>query len=867
MTSTPTATDDRSIPAAEPTTIGLDDAIAIAHSLPLADKVALLTGAGTWTLTALPELGLRTITVSDGPIGVRGTGEDGLASAQMPAPSATAATWDERLQADLGRLMAAEARRKGVDVVLAPVVNLQRSPVGGRHFECLAEDPLLTGRLAVAFIDALQARGVAGCVKHFLGNETETDRTEYLSRIDERTLREVYLAPFEAVVDAGVWTIMAAYNAIAVEGVEETATANRPLLTGLLKDDLGFDGVVISDWLATKHTEESANAGLDLVMPGPLGPWGAALVAAVEDGRVAESVIDDKVARIVRLAERVGALSGLAGEVLPFDRAGATADPAADEVTALLREAAARSTVVLRNQGALLPIAVDGEDAPSRIALIGHNAVEPFTQGGGSAFVTAPHVSLPIDALRAAFPSAEVELHRGGATTRTAPLVPATIVTTPEGEPGIRIDHLDADGAVIGTYVLPDAEALWFPIDDARVASVRLRTDLVLDGAGRHVIEVGPVGAHRVEVDGEVRGESAEHVGREVILNSSYANPPMIATAIEVTDASPASRAVRVEADLQVIDGESYGRFVRVHFRYRAPGLTVEEEIAQAVAAAAAADVAVVVVGTNPETESEGWDRPTLALPAHQDDLVRRVLAANPRTVVVVNAGAPVILPWLDEAPAVLWWWLPGQEAGASLAAVLTGAIEPSGRLPWTLPASEADVPVPDGIPVDGAITYAEGVHVGHRGWDRLERTPAREFGYGLGYAEWTYADARVKLGASDRLGASDPLGASTDSVFATLHVTVRNTGARPGREVVQAYLSAPEPGADRPVRWLAGFAVVDLEPGVQAEVSIPIARRAFEVWDAEHHDWDLPRGSYTLRVGRSSRDLRLATSVVVEDE
>jgi beta-glucosidase len=824
------------------------DAGAVAASLPLDEKVALLTGAATWTLRAIPEIGLRTMTVSDGPIGVRGTGEDGLPSAQLPAPSATAATWDVELQGRLGTLMAAEARRKAVDVILAPVVNLQRSPVGGRHFECLSEDPFLTARLAVAFVTAIQEQGVAACVKHFVGNETETDRTEYLSRIDEQTLREVYLAPFEAVVDAGVWTIMAGYNGLTRDGVDAPATAHGPLLNGILKGEWGFDGIVVSDWLATKTAVEPSLGGLDLVMPGPGGPWAEGLLAAVGDGRVPESVIDDKVARIVRLAERVGALSGLAGETLPYDANGATEHPADHEVVALLTEAAARSTVVLRNDGGLLPVdpAMHG-----RIALIGHNAVQPFTQGGGSAFVTPPHVSAPLDALREAFPSAEISLHRGGATTLGAPLVPAELLTTPDGEPGIRIDLLDADGQVIESQQVPDAASLWFPVADDAVASVRLSTDVELAAAGRHAIELAPVGAHRISVGGVLCSSSDQRAGVEVVLNSSYANPPSVETVIE-TDAR---RTVRVEVEAQVIDGESYGRFVRLHFRYRAPGLTIDEELEEAVAAAAASDLAVVVVGTNPETESEGWDRPNLELPAHQNELVRRVAAANPRTVVVVNAGAPVILPWLDEVPAVLWWWLPGQEAGASLAAVLIGAIEPSGRLPWTLPADERDVPVPHGRPVEGIIDYTEGVDVGHRGWDRLGRTPAREFGYGLGYTEWEYRSLELA-------DAPDSGGVLDDEGSATARVTIANTGERDGREVVQLYLSAPDAG--RPVRWLAGFAVADVGAGRTATVDIPLVRRSFETWSTDDACWTLPAGTYRVRVGRSSRDLRLETAHTV---
>ena len=293
----------------------------------------------------------------------------------------------------------------------------------------------------------------------------------------------MYLAPFEAVVDAGVWTIMAAYNGLTRDGVDAPATAHHPLLTGVLKGEWGFDGIVVSDWLATKTVVEPALGGLDLVMPGPGGPWADGLLAAVRVGLVPESVVDDKVARIVRLAERVGALSGLPGETLPFDASGATEDPAGDEVVALLTEAAARSTVVLRNEGGLLPVAT-GPDGPRRIALIGHNAVEPFTQGGGSAFVTPPHVSEPLEALRAAFPEAEVSLHRGGATTVGAPLTPGEILTTPDGEPGIRIEFLDAEGAVLESVQLPDAASLWFPVRDDAVASVRVLTDVALEAAG-----------------------------------------------------------------------------------------------------------------------------------------------------------------------------------------------------------------------------------------------------------------------------------------------------------------------------------------------------------------------------------------------
>ncbi|WP_223691537.1 beta-glucosidase family protein [Leifsonia poae] len=816
--------------------------------LSLTEKIGLLTGAGTWTLRALPRIGLRTVTVSDGPIGVRGMDDDPTPSAQLPAPSATAASWDADLLGRLGTLMADEARRRGVDVILAPVVNLQRSPVGGRHFECLSEDPWLTARMAVPFVAAIQAEGIGACVKHFVGNETETDRTDYLSRIDERTLREVYLAPFEAVVrETGVWSIMAAYNGLSALGEESSATANTALLTDILKDEWRYDGVVVSDWLATTSTVESAVAGLDLVMPGPGGPWEQHLDDAVRRGEVPVGVIDDKVARLLLLASRVGAL-GEAFTPLPgeseFRRAAAeVASPDSAPVRALLREAAARSTVVLRNE-AILPL--DG-DALGSVALIGANAVHPFVQGGGSAHVDAPLLADPFEALCEALPNALITLHRGGSTLVNAPVVDDDDLSAPSGERGVVADILDASGAVLESRLLPSASgSLWTTGLPAAATTVRFRTRVALRRSGEHLLEIAPVGAHTVAVDGTVVSTSAAKVGAEVVLDSSYANPP--AVAVRVPGGS--RRSAEIDATAQVVDAAAFGRFARIHLRHLAPEAGTDAEIAEAVEAARAADVAVVVVGTNPETESEGWDRPTLALPGRQNELVRRVAEANPRTVVVVNAGAPVLLPWLDEVPAVLWWWLPGQEAGTSLADVLLGTTEPAGRLPWTLPAAEADVPVPNGIPIDGYIDYAEGVDVGHRAWDRLGRTPAREFGYGLGYGRWRY----------DTVEADEP----DEDGTVTVRVTVANEADRDAREVVQLYLEPERPDAERPLRWLAGFATVDVPAGASATVEIVLPERAFQTWNVDRHHWTTPSTGYRLHAARSSRDHRLATRVII---
>ncbi|GGO48275.1 glycosyl hydrolase [Streptomyces daqingensis] len=856
---------------------GLSDARLgeLVSRLGVEERVRVVTGATAWTLPPLPAVGLRPLTVSDGPIGVRGRGTAPTTSAQLPAPSALAATWDEGLLDELGALMAAEARAKSADVVLAPVVNLQRTPLGGRHFECFSEDPLLSGRLAVAYVRALQRNGVGACVKHFVANDSETQRTVYHSRLSVRALREVYLAPFERVVkDAGVWMLMAAYNGLTVgrgpesEGPGEPAdsapaTEHRWLLRELLKEEWEFDGVVVSDWMATNSTAASARNGLDLVMPGPGGPWGTALREAVRAGEVPLEDVDDKVRRILRLAALSGTetspqapaadlSAGRPGGELPSGGRRLEAASGDEPATrAVLRRAAARATVVLRNDG-LLPL----PPSTSRIALIGANALEPFVQGGGSAHVTAPYVSRPLDALREAFPSAAVTAHRGGRTLSHAPLMEAAHVDGGQ----VALTVLGPGERQLETRTLPlpwDGVVRGLP---AEAVSVHVEARIGLREAGEHLLEAAPAGAHRIEIDGSVLSESTHRVGKEALLDSSANHPRGYVRTVQVPCGG---RRLSLTATVQAVDAGPFGRFARVELRHLPPGPGDGEEIAEAVRAAGEADVAVVVVGTNHETESEGWDRESLELPGRQCELVERVAAANPRTVAVVNAGAPVLLPWLDSpdgAPATLWWWLPGQEAGASLADVLTGAAEPSGRLPWTLPASHGDVPVSDGVPRDGVIDYAEDLDVGHRGWDRLARTPARDFGFGLGYADWSYGPPRA-----GPWRAGEPLKVT---------VPVRNTGVRPSREVVQLYLEAPRAAAGpsgasprRPLRWLAGFTVVEAAPGATATASVRVAPRAFEVWDEAACGWRTPAGEYRLLAAHSSRDVRGEVTVPVRTE
>ncbi len=433
------------------------EAARLVEKLGLERKVRLLTGADTWRTGAETALGLRAMTLSDGPAGVRGTAwDERLTSLLLPSPTALAALWDEALVGEVGAVLAAEARRKGVDVVLAPTLNLHRSPLGGRHFECFSEDPWLAGRVGAALVRGVQGGGVAATAKHFVANDAETERLTVDVRVGERTLREVYLAPFEAAVEAGVWVVMSAYNRVG--GV---AMAANGLLREPLKAEWGFDGVVVSDWGAVREPLEGAAGALDLVMPGPDGPWGEALVAAVREGRVSESAVDEKVTRLLRLASRVGALE---------DSAPLAPPPPPPGARAVARRVAASSAVLLRNDGTL-PL------RPGRlrtVAVVGPHAVRPRVQGGGSAEVFPERVVSPLEGLRAALPGVRVVAVPGPAVLEEpVPLDPPLARRPGTDEPGVRVRMLDAAGGEL--------------YEEHRLSGRILEPRLV---AGAHTVEV-----------------------------------------------------------------------------------------------------------------------------------------------------------------------------------------------------------------------------------------------------------------------------------------------------------------------------------------------------------------------------------------
>ncbi|WP_239090635.1 beta-glucosidase family protein [Asanoa iriomotensis] len=801
-------------------------------TLDLDTKVRLLTGQDYWRLPAVPEIGLAALTMSDGPIGVRGVvWSPDNPSVALPSPTALAATWDPEVSRLAGRVLGQECRSRGIHILLAPTVNLHRSPLGGRHFECYSEDPLLTAEIGIGYVTGLQEQGVGAQVKHFVANDSETDRFTVDVRVSQRALRELYLVPFERIVAAGVWSVMAAYNG--VNG--STMTEHDELVNGLLKGEWGFDGAVVSDWTAARTTVATATGGLDVAMPAFAAPWGDKLLAAVRAGDVSEEQIDDKVRRILLLAGRVGAWSQVPPAVPASSFAGGL------DVDAAAREIATRSFVLARNENGALPL---DAGAVRKVAVLGALADDARILGGGSARVLPRHIVSPLAGLTAALPDAEV-VYAVGADPRPELAAATGLEWTP-----ITTTLRDAAGDALYESTIDAADVRWMgdlpeSVDPATAATVEISATFTPSVTGTHLLAANGFGGLVLRVGGETVFEDQVYAPGDDPVTTAFLTPVEHRVPVEAVAGKP----VDVVLTHRIYPGRhGFVTLTLGHGRPVADAGTLLDEAAQV---AAEADVAVVVVGTTEEVESEGFDRTTLGLPGRQDELVARVAAANPRTVVVVNAGSPVLMPWVDDVAAVLLTWFPGQEAGAALADVLLGLAEPGGRLPTTWPRATADLPVLSTTPTDGTLTYAEDVLIGYRGWtagptaglERRDREPLFPFGHGLGYTTWAYESLTVENGAAV--------------------VTVRNTGARAGREVVQVYVGATTgDGPVRPARWLAGFASVTAAPGDAVTVRIPLPERAFQVWD--DGGWRTVAGTYRVEASASVNDPKITATVDV---
>jgi beta-glucosidase len=838
----------------------LTDVKALVDALTLEEKAALTSGEDMLSTVAVDRLGIPKVHVTDGPNGARGNslpGMGGNPSVCIPCGSALGATWDPALVGKLGALVGREARDRGCRGLLAPTVNLHRSPLAGRNFECYSEDPLLSGRLAAAYVRGVQSEGVFATVKHFVGNDAEFERASISSVIDERSLRELYLVPFEiAVSEGGALAIMTAYNRLNGRWL----TQQPEYLLDILRDEWGFQGLVMTDWFAVTDTLVSLAAGLDLEMPGPARGLGATVVDAVENGDVDVADLDAAVGRLLGGFDRIGALDGPAPVHDPKE-------PTTGDV-ALLRRAAAEATVLLSNAG-VLPLA-----RSASIALLGAPALTPTIMGGGSAQVTPHRLESVVDALAHALgPDRALVYERGCEPTLSPAVVGGAVLRAPDGFVAETYAGLALEGPVTETQQLNELRMMKIGLSfEASTGdwSMRVTGTVVPDETGIFQLALAQAGLARLLVNDEV------------VLDGFTNRPPPggndffgQASQDLVADVH-FEQGVPVDMVVEYAFSDTSLAGFRVGFRTTDGDALME----RAVNAAAGVDVAIVCVGTSAETETEGRDRTTLALPGRQAELVRRVAAVNNRTVVVVNAAAPVDMEWEEDVAAVLQCWFGGQEMPGALADVLVGAADPGGRLPTTLPMRLEHAPSHANFPGEnGELRYGEGLFMGYRGYEHNAIAPRFAFGHGLSYTSFELGEPTL----------SPAIHQSGGTV--TVIVPVTNVGSRAGSEVVQCYVAPASPRLTRPLKELKAFGKVALGPGESTEVEFVLDDRAFAYWDPGQDDWNdvqalvpamfnflsppvqrrargwqVDAGSYEILIGRSSDDIAHRCSVLVPD-
>ncbi len=796
----------------------------------LEEKVSMVSGADAWTTVPIQRLGIPAIKVTDGPNGARGAyGYMGPTSACFPVGVALAATWNPELVKQVGSALGEEVKSKGAHILLAPTVNIHRSPLAGRNFECYSEDPYLTARMAVAYIQGLQSQGAGACIKHFVCNDSEFERRSISSEVSERPLHEIYLPPFRAALrEAEPWAVMSSYNRI--NGVY--ASENGYLLRQLLKGEWGFDGIVISDWGGT-YSDAAAAAGLDLEMPGP-GVWMAdRLLEAVRAGRVSEEVIDDKVHRLLRTIRRAGAFEN---PTLQPERADDR-----PEHRRLARRAAAEAVVLLKNERSILPLEAE---KLSSIAVIGPNAKWAQIMGGGSSRVTPHYVAAPLDAIRSRVgDGVAVDYAMGCSNHRQLPpLNPGWVRTRDGAHRGFTVeffDSLDLSGEPVHTTVTDRTRVSWQQNFVRNVTpgafSARFSGTLTVPETGAYTFGTAGAGLSRLLIDGGVAVDN-------------WSDRPADE---QPWEGSERTADVQLTADHPyqlVVEYSARKAFDWTPLRIGCMPTVPPDSIDAAAALAARCDVAIVFAGLTDEWESEGFDRLDMELRGDQVQLIERVAAANRNTIVVLNVGSPVAMDWLDRVPAVLQAWYTGQEAGNAIADVLLGDVNPSGRLPTTFPRRLKDNPAYINYPGEnGKVHYGEGLFVGYRYYDKKDIRPLFPFGYGLSYTTFAYRDlalSAVEYAPGDEIKVS---------------VTLENTGTRAGQEVVQLYLRDVESRLVRPEKELKAFTKVALEPGETRTVTLTLDEEALAFYDPAQEGWVAEAGEFEVLVGSSALDLALS--------
>ena len=804
----------------------------IVDELTLEEKISLLSGFNSWYTNKIERLNIPSIKMSDGPNGVRGDGNSGKSSACFPCPILMGSTWNEDLFSKIGEALGDEAKDKDVDVLLGPTINLHRHPLGGRHFENYSEDPFLVGKLATAYVKGVQSKNVSACLKHFIANDTEFERHTVSSNVDERTLREVYLLPFEmGVIDGKSKSVMSAYNKLN----NIYCSSHKELLVDILKNEWGFDGYVVSDWGAALETIENANGGLDLEMPGPGNTWGEKLLIAISEGLVKEEIINDKVKRILKVGEFSGRFNSSENK------------PEKSNIrqshNQLLRNVACEGMVLLKNEN-VLPF---DENKINKLAVIGPNAKNSQIIGGGSASLK-PHYQIhPYDALKERFSDNFSISHAEGAkTNKFLPKLDEKLFLN--SEDGFLVEYFDKeirDDKLIDSEVLK-GNKFWifegFAKDiinrnDRPSVIVRFSCNYSPDVSGNHEFEVFGIGLSKIKIDGNI-----------LIDNWNETSPGEAFFSL-------ATAAKRNSIKLE--KGKSYkfeveyffeGRFPAIHFGCMPPEKT--NLLNEAVEVAKNADAVILIVGTNSDWETEGNDRADLSLPANQDTLIESILKANQNTVIVLNSGSPVSMPWIDKSKAIIQSWFGGQEYGNSLADIIFGKVNPSGKLPTTFPKKIEDTPAFGCYPGENSqMDYEEKLLVGHRWYEKKNIKPLFPFGFGLSYTDFSFSNLEI---------------IKNDNYNIECKFEIKNAGMMDGSEVAQCYVSFSNLTKDEPLKTLQSFKKVFIKKGNTMELKLALNKRSFSYWDIQEKNWIVRPGAYTISIGSSSEQIRLKKDILL---
>ena len=803
----------------------------IINDLTLEEKVSLLSGFNSWYTNKIERISIPSIKMSDGPNGVRGDSNSGKSSACFPCAISIGSSWDLDQVKKIGVALGEEAQAKNVDVLLGPTINIHRHPLGGRHFESFSEDPFLTGKIASNYVQGVQSQNVAACLKHFVGNDTEFERHSISSNIDERTLREIYLLPFEMGVKEGnAKVVMSAYNKLN----NIYCSSHQELLLEILKKDWGFDGYVVSDWGAALETEENAKGGLDLEMPGPSNVWGNALIEAIKNKKVAEDLIDDKVKRILSVAEFSKR----------FEQPKIKNEEAIDnpEHRKLLRKAAADGMVLLKNDD-MLPLKKDIK----KLAIIGPNAKEAQIIGGGSASLKPHYQVHPLEAIQARIgPKTEILYSKGCHTHKYLPKINEKLMGSSDG---FLVEYFDGENFEENLLFKENLRGSKFWVfegfakeiigkEERSKTSVKFSCAYTPDISGEHAFEIFGIGQCRMLID-----------DKELIDNWNN---------IEPGEAFFTFGSASKKGFANFEKGKTYKVEVQYYFEGNFPALYIGcqppdkiDLFSEAMDVASEADAVILIVGTNSDWETEGNDRADLNLPTNQNALIDAVLNTNKNTALIINTGSPVNIPWSNKAKAILQTWFAGQEFGNALFDILSGEINPSGKLPTSFPVRIEDTPAFKSYPGKNLqMNYDEKLLIGYRWYEKQSIQPLFCFGHGLSYTKFKYKNLEINI---------------EDNKEVSCKFSIENTGEISGAEIAQCYLRYTKNLENEPSKTLQGFCKVNIDAHDEKNVEIRLTQRNFSYWSIDTKSWQIRDGSYEILIGSSVENIYLKSSIKLE--